>query len=301
MAKPLAAGVFEACEKLAGVAGVAHDVVVDEDERARGHGADFGHDLVDGAGAVGAAEEGRDGAVSTVEGAAASGLHHVGQDVAFWVDEVAAGRWEAAEFGPGFVLIELFQLAALGVAHDLGPLVLGFADDDGVGVLGGFFGQSRGVDAADYHADATAAKVVGDLVGAGGCGRGACDADEVGIEVFGDFGDAFVDDGDVVAWRGQAGDGQQAQRWEDRSALWAVRKIAGGRLPRGYQDYFHGHSPLGDLQELHYDRAAEIPATICENTPGLRDIRACQQAGAATGQVRVHDTPRQASVQGAVG
>ena len=79
------------------------------------------------------------------------------------------------------------------VAQQAGPLVLGVADHDGVGVGLGIVGDEGHMGPAEHHGGAPPAEVLRQLVGPGGGAGDDGQADDVGVEVRIDVLDALVD------------------------------------------------------------------------------------------------------------
>jgi hypothetical protein len=126
------------------------------------------------------------------------------------------------------------QPAVLEIVEDLSPHRLGRTEAHRVGMGGRFLGHARRMQPAEDHLRPAAAPGVGQLVGPAGRGDVRLDAHQVHVDVHLGRFHVLVADQDLPAVRrGQAGDGQQAQRREpgvlDQPVLVVVKLLQPGQ------------------------------------------------------------------------
>src|SRR6185503_5206818 len=78
--------------------------------------------------------------------------------------QIAPRKWQTAELERGALIVAALHPARRKVAQQLRPRFLGVADDDAVGVAGGFVGDQRRMHAAEYDRDASRAERARQLV-----------------------------------------------------------------------------------------------------------------------------------------
>ncbi len=102
----------------------------------------------------------------------------------------------------------------LEVVEELWPRVLGFADDDGVGVMRRFLGEDRGVHTTQDDGLAPLAELRGHLVAARDIRGHGADTDDVAVLIEIEILEVLFDERDVVpVWR-QGSDDVQRELWQ---------------------------------------------------------------------------------------
>lgn len=209
---PLHAQRNEGAEEFERVAAMGDEIEVDEDEFMRAVLADIGDDLGDRfLERFFAPRDGDDAEVTAVH-ATARGFEDVIGEKMFAREKIAARERAAADSKIRSLVVAWPHGAGRKVAEELGPRIFGVADDDRVGVRCGVGGNEGDMRAAEDDGDTAAAEVVGEFVGADGRARDDREADEIGIQIKRDVGDALVKQLRVCRHIGRNQGGQRGER-----------------------------------------------------------------------------------------
>ncbi len=218
---PVQASSGKCTEQLAAIAGIAGDVVIDEEILRRSRILDLLDDMGYGFHADGLPEEPRHAAELAAERTAPGGeyRHHRqlrpdAPGIGPQVQVVPLRKNEPLKVGEFRVLIEVLESVVLAIAQDLFPDVVRFADDHGIGMLSCFLRQYGRMHASHDDRDAALSKGIRNLIGPldlHGHGR---DRHQVIRDREVDFVHDVVDDPDIMMIRREAIEGGQGQGWE---------------------------------------------------------------------------------------
>jgi len=183
--------------------------------------------------------------------------------------------------------VELLHAPLPQVFEELRPCILGLADEDRVGVGGGFFGQQGGVRSAQHDRDAAGAVSVGQLVGVVSGGGVEGDADQVGPGERVRRADFFVDMLHLPVRRGERGQVGHGDLLEVEKSRAADALDFGRR--HGDKQQFSGHrQPRVHREGIN----AMITAAVSQKLSGGRQNRSgvlshgdCTLAGCRAGRI----------------
>jgi hypothetical protein len=218
---------------------LSQQVVVEEVEMPSGEPIDFGQRGIDAlcVERSAALEEGVFVAEVTVLGAAARDDDRVGDQVAAPGDQIAANRRQLIERASGGRLIDALRVTIAKILQEGGKRLLARAEDDRVGMRGGFVWKRRHVQAAEGDEDASGAVVVREPIGAVGVGDVDLNQDEVGPVVDSQRLDVLIDDRGVIVWIEEGGERGQAKGREE--GVLDRPPVGAGRLGERRQDQLY--------------------------------------------------------------